>query len=357
MFGIYIYMLELDIKQVDAAVGPPVPSVVPPVVSPANDPIVPVGSECSLYLHGRSPCNKKNAGKKCRKYFFKGEDGEFYRCRFHKGGDEDGQCGEIGKGGLFSKKKKCHEDEKDKNEQEKKRNHLTKLMNIEKKKQVVKETQRKRKADERKELSDKCDFFGKFSGVDIFKGDISYMKSAEAYRECLAEEEFDKDWRKVQGMSGHEEKYLENRAEGTGGGLPLNFKKFKKYFEKNVLFQDSHGDWNAFKMKAKRDIEEESKREKEQKNKEMKERQEKEKEKKKRREFVARHVIMPNGSSLMKERMNQVGYTNGGRKKKHKRKTKKKKYKRNTKKKKLRKKVRKGGRKSVRKGGRKSVRK
>jgi hypothetical protein len=344
-----------------AAVDPQQVSYVPPAMSLANDPIVPVGSECSLYLPDGQSCNKKYAGKNCRKYFFKGEDGEFYRCRFHKGDDADGQCGEIGKGGWFSKKKKCHEDEKDKSLQAEKRKKMPTIMEREKNKQAAEEKERKRKADESKVLSDKCDFFGRFSKRNIFSEGIPYMESAEAYRQCLKEKKFDKYSYNQPSMGGRDEIITDNRREGgmvNSGGLPLNFNKFKEYFEKNGA-QISDEKWNAFKIKAEKHIAEENKKEDAAAAAAAAAASEAWKKIQAKKAKSAARLRTEDG--MRAEVRHMSGFRGGGARKKIQKKTKKKKYKSKTNKKKLRKSgrksVRKGGRKRVRKGGRKSVRK
>ena len=324
-------------------------------MSLANDPIVPVGSECSLYLPDGQSCNKKYAGKNCRKYFFKGEDGEFYRCRFHK--SDDGQCGEIGQGGWFSKKKTCHEDEKDKSLRAEKRKKMPTIMEREKKRQAAEEKERKRKADESKVLSDKCDFFGGFSNRDIFSEGIPYMESVEAYRQCSKEEEFDKHSYNQPSMGGRMERITYHRKEGgrvDSGGLPSNFNKFKEYFEKNGA-QISDRDWNAFKIKAKEYIAEENKKEDAAAAAAAAAASEAWKKIQAEKEKSA--AVLGTKKGMDAEVKHMLGYRGLGGRKKIQKKTKKKKYKSKTNKKKLRKSVRKGGRKSVRKGGRKSVRK
>ena len=315
-----------------------------------NGPIVPVGSECSIYLPDGQSCNKKYAGKNCRKYFFEGEDGEFYRCRFHKG--DDGQCGEIGKGGWFSKKKKCHEDEKNKSRRAEKRKKLGRIMKREKYKQATEEKERKKKETDRKNLEDACDFFGGFSDRNIFSGSIPYMESAEAYRQCLKEEEFDKHSYIQHSMGGREEERADDRMEGGlvySYGLPLNFNKFKEYFKQ---YREGE-DWDAFKIKAKEYIAEENK--KEFFSKSIAAGATKMNSKRRAKEEAARRAASGDGDGIVHLGDKMQAHVGGA--KKIQKKTKKKKYKSKTNKKKLRKSVRKGGRKSVRKGGRKRVRK
>lgn len=325
------------------------PSSVSPAVSLTNDLIVPVGSECSEYLPDGQSCNKKYAGKNCRKYFFKGEDGEFYRCRFHK--SDDGQCGEIGQGGWFSKKKKCHEDEKNKSRRAEKRKKLGRIMKREKYKQAAEEKERKKKETDRKNLEDACDFFGGFSDRNIFSGSIPYMESAEAYRQCLKEEEFDKHSYIQHSMGGREEERVDDRMEGgkvNSHGLPLNFNKFKEYFKQ---YREGE-DWDAFKIKAKEYIAEENK--KESFSESIADGATRMSSKRRAKKEAARKAAGADGGIV---HLGDKMQAHVGGAKKIQKKTKKKKYKSKTNKKKLRKSVRKGGRKSVRKGGRKRVRK